>query len=218
MGATSFAVFLAGALWLALWRGRVRLWGLVPALAAMVSLALLRPADILVSGDGQHVGITGAAGDRLLVLREGRSDFARDNLTEIAGMAGEVVPLDAWPGARCSADFCAMDLKRGGRTWHLLIGRGHDMVPERELAAACERVDIVISDRWLPPSCQPRMLKADRNLLGQTGGLAIDLANRRISTVAEGQGAHGWWRTAPERPRPARTASPSAPAPAPSGQ
>ena len=224
MGATSFAVFLAGALWLALWRGRVRLWGLVPALAALVSLAMLRPADILVSGDGQHVGITGAASDRLLVLREGRSTFARDNLTEIAGMAGEVVPLAAWPGARCSADFCAMDLPRGGRTWHLLIGRGHDMVPERELAAACERVDIVISDRWLPRSCQPRMLKADRNLLGQTGGLAIDLANRRISTVAEGQGAHGWWRTAPERPRPVRTGPlplpPAATAPesAPSGQ
>jgi competence protein ComEC len=75
-----------------------------------------------------------------------------------------------------------------------LIGHGRDRVPERELAAACDRADIVISDRWLPRSCRPALLKADRRLLSRTGGLAIDLENRRVTTVAQTLEDHGWWR------------------------
>jgi competence protein ComEC len=192
MGRGSIVLFVAGALWLALWRGRLRLWGLLPVALATLSLTLLRAPDVLVSGDGRHVGVTGEA-DTLLVLREERSDFTRDNLTELAGMDGELRQLDDWPGAICNRDFCAVALHRAGRDWRLLIGRGRDPVPERALAAACDRADIVISDRWLPRSCRPAMLKADRHLLSRTGGLAIDLAKRRVTTVAETQGEHGWW-------------------------
>lgn len=192
-GGRSFALFLAGALWVALWLGRVRWLGVIPAGAAMLMLSTVRAPDLLVSGDGRHVGIAGE-GAELIVLREGRSSFARDNLTEVAGMAGEVRPLAEWPQARCNRDFCLAELDRGGRRWQLLLSRGRDLAPERELSAACERVDIVVSDHWQPRSCKPRWLKADRRLLERTGGLAIDLAAQKVRTVAEGQGSHGWWR------------------------
>ncbi|MDR2857082.1 MAG: ComEC family competence protein [Novosphingobium sp.] len=200
MGTASFALFAAGGLWLALWSGKVRLLGLAPILLATLSLLTLRPPDILVSGDGRHVGITGEGGDDLLVLREERSDFVRDNLTELAGMDGALRQLDDWPGARCNRDFCMVELKRAGKRWRLLIGRGRDLVPERDLAAACGRADIVIADRRLPRSCRPMLLKADRRLLSRTGGLTIDLASGRIATVAETQGGHGWWQTQVGRP------------------
>lgn len=206
MARGSIALFVAGGLWLALWRGRRRLWGLAPVLLATASLALIRAPDILVSGDGRHVGITGE-GRELLVLREARSDFARDNLTELAGMDGELRLLSDWPGARCNRDFCAATLRRAGRDWRLLIGRGRDAVPERALAAACDRADVVIADRWLPASCRPAMLKADRRMLARTGGLAIDLTARRMTSVAETQGGHGWWRT--ENPHTVRPRSPN---------
>jgi len=80
MGLGSAMLFTAGGLWLALWRGRVRLGGLVPLLLGAVSLALLRPPDLLVSGDGRHAGITTADGTGLLVLREGRGGYANENL------------------------------------------------------------------------------------------------------------------------------------------
>ena len=196
MGAGSMLLFVAGGLWLALWSGRVRLLGLAAALLGLLSLLTLRAPDVLVSGDGRHVGITGEAGGELLVLRDGRSDYARENLLELAGMAGAVRRLDEWPGARCNASFCALTLRRGGRDWRLLLSRGREPVPERQLAATCDAADIVIADRWLPRSCNPRLLKADRNLLAQTGGLAIDLEARRVTTVAASQGAHGWWHPA----------------------
>lgn len=94
----------------------------------------------------------------------------------------------------------------------MTLGRG--VVPERSLAAACERVDLVIADRWLPRSCQPRWMKADRNLLGQTGGLALDLGVPRVRTVAEGEGQHGWWLAAEPSPWRARNASPRTSIPA----
>ena len=197
MGQAGFALFVAGGLWLALWRGRVRLWGFVPIVLGVAHLALLRPPDILVSGDGRHVGITGDGANELLVLRggkDGAQSYSTDTLGEIAGRSGDLKLLDQWPGATCNDDFCTATLRRAGRDWRLLISRGKDAVPERAIAAACERVDIVIADRRLPASCHPSWLKADRAMLDQTGGIAIDLADRAIKTVAAGEGDHGWWK------------------------
>lgn len=205
MGRGAFLLFAAGGLWLALWNGRVRLWGLVPAGLGALLLATLTPPDLLVSGDGRHVGLTGEVPGQLLVLREGREGYARDSLLELAGMSGTPRSLDQWPGARCNADLCVVQLRRGGRDWHVLMTRTRDRLPERELAAACERVDLVISDRWLPRSCRPKWLKADRRYLERSGGLAIDLGDQEVVSVADSQGDHGWWTgPAPYRPRPAQ--------------
>jgi competence protein ComEC len=212
MGKGALGLFLLGALWLALWSGRVRLFGLIPAALGTAMLVLVQPPDVLISGDGRHVGITGE-GSELLVLRDSRSDFARDNLAELSGMEGEARLIADWPGADCNPDFCAISLQRGGRAWQLLIGRGKDMVEERALAAACERADVVIAPRYLPRSCKPRWLKADRRMLDRTGGIALDLQSARVRTVAEDEGRHGWWQPAtrayaPQRNSPAREEAP----------
>jgi competence protein ComEC len=193
----SVALFAMGGLWLALWRGRVRLAGLVPVAAASGLAALTPIPDVLVAADGQQVGITmpGPDGEpRLLSLRDSRSSYTRDNLMELAGVAADPVPLDQWPGARCSDAFCILIIARGGREWTLLLGRNRDRVEERGLASACAQADIVVADRYLPRSCRPRWLKADRRFLERSGGLAIDLSAQRITTVAASQGQHGWWR------------------------
>ena len=202
MGQGAFALFLAGGLWLALWQARARLWGLVPALIGVLLLSQVRAPDLLISGDGLHVGITGQAPGELLVLRESRSGYTRDNLIESAGMNGQTRLLESWPGARCNRDFCTVMIEREGRQWQLLIGRGTDYVSERGLAAACERVDIVIAPRYLPWSCKPRWIKADRRMLDQSGGLTIDLTKGEVRSVAGDQGQHGWWKPPASRPRP----------------
>ncbi|KPF88949.1 metal-binding protein [Novosphingobium sp. AAP93] len=216
----TFALFMAGLLWLAMWSGRVRLWGLVPIGLGMAALLLTRTPDVLVSGDGHHVGITGEGPD-LLVLRAVREEsYTRAALLENAGMTGDAVALEDWKGAHCNPDFCAMSLVRGGRRFDLLMARGKDLVAIPVLAAACARADIVVADRRLPSACKPRLLKADRAMLGQTGGLAIDLVSGRVRTVAETQGEHGWFRRPPpwqprarrQGPAPAATGAPN-PAP-----
>lgn len=196
MSGLAITLFAGGGLWLALWSGRARLLGLVPAaLATLMVLATPIP-DVLIGREGRHVGITVEADDgsrSLLSLRDSRSDYSRDNLLELASVTTEPIPLAQWDGARCSPEFCTIVLERGGRQWTMLLARNRELIEERALAAACERADIVVADRFLPRSCNPRWLKADRRLLGRTGGLALDLSNERVITVAAGQGEHGWW-------------------------
>jgi competence protein ComEC len=196
------ALFAAGGLWLALWKGRVRIAGAVPVGVASALVAMTPVPDILVAGDGRQVGITTSGADgkpRLIALRDSRSAYTRDNLMELAGVAAEPVPIARWEGARCSSAFCTVVLRRGGRDWVLLLGRGRAQVAERGLAAACAQADIVVSERFLPRSCRPRWLKADRRYLERSGGLAINLADARITSVAARQGQHGWWREPPPR-------------------
>ncbi|WP_421847582.1 ComEC/Rec2 family competence protein [Novosphingobium sp.] len=202
MNGGTFALFVVGLLWLALWTGQVRLWGFAPIALGVAAVLLTRTPDVLVSGDGHHVGITGEGPD-LLVLRAVREEsYTRTALLENAGMTGDAVALEDWKGARCNQDFCAISLTRGGRRFDLLMARGKDLVAVPVLAAACARADIVVADRRLPSACKPRLLKADRALLGQTGGLAIDLVSGRVRSVAETQGEHGWFRRPPPyRPR-----------------
>jgi len=194
MGWGTFALFIAGGLWLALWRGKARLWGLVPAVLATVLLMATPAPDLLIAGDGRNVAIAAEDG-RLLLLRDSRSEFTRDNFKELAGVEAEPVPLAQWPGAQCNGDFCALTLRRAGRDWRLLMSRSRYLVDAPVLAQACAQADIVISDRWLPRTCVPKRLKADGRMLAKTGGLSIILDEPlRIATVASGEGEHGWWR------------------------
>ncbi|MEO0906439.1 MAG: ComEC/Rec2 family competence protein [Pseudomonadota bacterium] len=191
------SLFAIGGLWMALWTGRARLWGLAPWVIATGLLLTTPIPDVLIGREGRHVGITvkDADGSRtLLSLRNSRSSYSRENLLELASVTSEPIPLAQWDGARCSREFCTITINRGGRDWSLLMARNRELVSERALAAACERADIVVADRFLPRSCKPKWLKADRSTLIETGGLAIDLTNEEITSVAQSQGEHGWWR------------------------
>jgi competence protein ComEC len=63
-----------------------------------------------------------------------------------------------------------------------------------EMMRACANVDIVIAQEQIFAPCRPRVLRADEPVLFRTGGMALYLAEGRISTVAQGQGQHPWWR------------------------
>ncbi|MEM7700497.1 MAG: ComEC/Rec2 family competence protein [Pseudomonadota bacterium] len=193
MSGWTIALFVTGGLWVALWNSRARLWGLVPVGLATGLLALTPIPDVLIGREGRHVGITLEDG-HLLSLRDTRSSYARDNLLELANVTAEPIPIADWDGARCSPQFCLLTLQRGGRNWTLMMARNRDLIEERALAAACERADIVVADRFLPRSCRPKWLKADKRYLLEHGGLAIDLEHATITDVASGQGEHGWWQ------------------------
>ena len=211
MSGATITLFVIAGLWIALWSGRARFLGLFPAMVATLMLVATPIPDILIGREGKHVGIVmeSTSGDRhLLSLRETRSSYARDNLLELASVASEPSAIKDWPGARCSSQFCVLTLERGTREWTLLMARNRDLIEERALAAACDQSDIVVADRYLPRSCKPRWLKADRRMLDRSGGLALDLDRETITSVSESQGDHGWWRgEGDERRFPARARS-----------
>lgn len=192
MPTAAFALIVAGGLWLCLWRTRLRAFGIAPVVAGAL-WALATPApDLLVTGDGRHLALRTATGG-FAILRGRAGDYVRDMLSETAGSETDLVDLDALPGAACSADLCSAEIARDGVTWRILATRTRHLVDFAPLRKACAEADIVVSDRWLPRTCVPRWLKADRALLARNGGLAITLGQSpTIATVADRVGGHPW--------------------------
>jgi competence protein ComEC len=200
MPAAAFALMIAGSLWILLWRTGWRRLGLLPlAIGAIWALATPAP-DLIVTGDGRHLALRTKDGSYAL-LRSKAGDYIRDLLTETSGSDSELSALEDLPQARCNRDLCTADIVRDGHRWRLIATRSSLLIPWRDLTRACADADIVVSDRWLPPACMPRWLKADRTALRRTGGLTIRLGESpRVETVAERVGHHPWvTQAAPSR-------------------
>jgi competence protein ComEC len=194
MPAGAFALCVVGGLWLALWRSEWRVWGLVPV-AAGLAWALATPApDLVVTGDGRHLGIRTQA-EGVAILRDRAGDYVRDTLAEGGGVDGEPVPLSDLPEARCNRDLCWV--ARNG--WRVLATRSGDLVPAWELGPLCRRVDVVVSERRLPRGCRGRWLTLDRTTLARTGGVAVTFATGRVVTVRGAGDRHPWVIAAEDR-------------------
>lgn len=188
----AFALMIGGGLWLALWQGRLRLFGLAPFAAGAVVAAMTAPSDILVTGDGRNVVIVDEGGVPV-ILRERSGDYVRGMVSEAAGFDGEPLALREQDFARCSDAACVAVVRRDGTSWTVLATRSRDFLRWREMIAACAAADIVVSDRRLPPDCTPRWLKLDRPALEESGGVAIRLGESpRASSVAGRTRGHPW--------------------------
>jgi competence protein ComEC len=197
----AYALIVAGGLWVALWRSRVRWVGLAP-LAIGLGWALLTPApDLLVTGDGRHLAIRMPDGGMAL-LRDRAGDYTRDMLSENAGDEDGLVALAEQQDARCSLDLCLIDVKSGARRWRVAATRSSYVVPWEAMAALCRSADIVVSDRRLPRGCTPRWMKLDREVLARTGGVAVTFSNEHVATVNGPADHHPWVDPATVMPPP----------------
>lgn len=193
----AFAALVGGGLWIALWRGRVRRWAVVPlAIGAIGAAGAPRP-DLLITGDGEHLAIVRPDGTPVL-LRAKAGDFMRDLMSEASAFDGDPLALEEQDFARCTRDACVADIIRAGRAWRLLAIRSRDRIEWTSLTAACRDADIVVASRRLPRGCTPRWLKLDRASLAQSGGLAIRFGHPpRVASVAARLGQHPWRQEAP---------------------
>ena len=191
MPGAAYALIVAGGLWIGLWRTRWRRLGTVPLTAGLL-WALATPApDLLVTGDGRHVGIRTARGE-VALLRDRTGDYNADMLAENGGSDGLPVLWSDQHDARCSRDICLASRTVAGRTWRVLATRSASLVPARDLVAACAAADIVVSERTLPRGCRPRWLRLDRMTLARTGGVAVSFASRSVRTVRQPGDEHPW--------------------------
>lgn len=193
----AYAAMIAGALIIGLLQSKIRLIGLFPFAAGFAAMLLSPRPDLLITGDGKHLAVVEADGN-VALLRAKAGDYIRDMLLENAGTTAEPMEIEKWPGAKCSADICIIEIQRDGKSWRVMATRTPYPIPSMEMAAACKRVDIVVSDRWLPSSCGPRWVKADRNMLEQSGGLAIYLAEQRLVSVNDDNAHTPWVQAARE--------------------
>lgn len=190
----AYALIIAGGLWLALWRSRMRIAGAAVAALGLAIGGMAVPPDLIVSGDGRHAAIVQSDGS-LAFLRERAGGYIRDMWGDATAATAQPALIDL-PSARCTRDACVTDIARDGRRWRLLATLSRDRIDRPVFEPACAAADIVVSDRRMPRWCSPRWLKLDRAALGESGAVAVWFDGRRIETVHERLGDHPW------RPRP----------------
>lgn len=194
-GVMTFLLSMGGLLWLALWSGRLRLFGALPVALGLAAMLMAPLPDLLASGDGHHVAVRSVDG-RMVLLRAGAGDYMRDILGGVSGGGPDagltMGALTTMPGARCNMDVCIVEMERGGRSWRVGMIRSRERLVWADMVRLCAAVDIIIADRWLPRGCAPRWLRLDRATLARTGGAALYLSPPGVRTVRDPGDRHPW--------------------------
>jgi competence protein ComEC len=184
-GALGLVAF--GGLWLCIWLGRWRWWGLAPIALGFLTLLAARPPDLLISGDMRLIAVRTPDGSYAPSTTRGAATI-EDVWTRRA--AATLAP--AWPqtgtaasGAlQCDAEGC------------FYRARGQTVALIRDgaaLAEDCPVADLVVSPVAAHRSCHgARMI--DRIDTYRAGGHAVWLGPSGITveTVRDWQGDRPW--------------------------
>jgi competence protein ComEC len=203
----SFALMIAGGLWLTLWQTRWRMFGLAAIGAGLVVAGDDPRPDVLAGRGGELVALRSSDGT-LAAMGSRSGSFELTRWLEHDGDAR--APRDVMRGTafRCDGVGCIAGV------------RGLTLAVERHPSAAaedCKKADIVIGGSERSRGCAHPRLVLDRATLRRDGTHAIYLATaqgsekpaiEKVETVASRRGERPWT----ERPlRPRRAPAPDTP-------
>ena len=183
MPTAALCVVALGGLWLCLWRTRWRWLGVPVIAASLVTVAFVRPPDILIDGSAKLMAVRTADGGLALSSRraarfEGEIWLRRSAQRRSAAWAG--------PGLACDSLGCIY--RAGGQTVALVH---HRAALVEDCAIATVIVSRVPVRRWL---CRKPVRIIDRFKLWRGGGHAIwlDADRVRVESVNERRGRRPW--------------------------
>jgi competence protein ComEC len=163
----------AGFLWLALWRERWRLAGLVPmALAVPVALTTPHP-DVLIDDRGITVAVRGPDGRYAIVNGKGET-FVVDNWLRADGDGRESGEATLTEAVACDPLGCVAPLGRNGAK---LAVAGSAAGLEED----CRMAAVVISRYPAPPGCRETAFVVDGRAVARHGAHALYTAGRDAS-------------------------------------
>jgi competence protein ComEC len=177
-----------GGLWLAIWRGNWRYWGVLPIAAGFLTIVFADPPQIVVSGDAKLAAV--AAADGSYVFSDARAgNFEAEIWMRRAGQELR----QTWPSEGAGADgrlLCdtlgclyRVDARVAAIAWRA------EALPED-----CAVADIVISLEPAGDLCRDAAVVIDRFDLWRDGGHAVWMDGDRIEvqSVGELRGDRPW--------------------------
>jgi competence protein ComEC len=164
MPALSLLLIVGGFLWLALWRERWRLLGIVPILAAILIAGAAPAPDIVVNEEGTSAAVRAPDG-RYAIVGGRRESFAVENWLRADGDPRKPDTPDLAEGVHCDALGC-IAATVDGKT--LALVRKPDAFAED-----CRLAAIVVSRLETPPYCAETAFVIDRDPLARRGAHAL---------------------------------------------
>jgi competence protein ComEC len=176
-----------GGLWLCLWQGSWRRWGVVAIAAGAATMFLARPPDILIADGGRF--LAARASDGHYFVSADRSDKIVRSF--FATETGEM--LEAWPaagsgaesGLDCGGELCRYSTR--GRT--VAIVTDATALPVR-----CRGLDAIVSQVPAGFHCRSMMPVIDRIDSWRRGAVALwlDRSGVTVESVNESRGDRPW--------------------------
>jgi len=172
--------------WLCLWQGKWRRWGLVGIAAGMATMLLTRPPDIVIADFGRFAAARAASGD-YYVLGGNDERVQKSLFAEETG--AELLPWPA-PGAaadnlNCAADACRYTAR--GKTVAIVTG-------DKGLPSSCDAADAIVSQVPAGFACRKLIPVVDRIDNWRRGAVALWLDPGGITAVGanDSRGERPW--------------------------
>jgi competence protein ComEC len=176
-----------GGLWLCLWRGNWRRWGMVPIIAGFASMMLTRPPDVVIADGGRFVAARAGDG-RYFVAADKGEKIVRSIFTAETG-----AELAAWPaggrgaqnGLDCAGELCRYSAR--GRQVAIVAGKAG-------LPVKCGGIDAIVSQVPAGFRCRSIVPVVDRIDSWRRGAVALwlDPDGIAVESANESRGDRPW--------------------------
>jgi competence protein ComEC len=175
-----------GGLWLCLWQGRWRRWGLAAVGAGFAAMLLTRPPDLVIAEGGRFLAARAPDG-RYLVAAGPSEKIARSMLAHETGMALADWPASGAPapGLDCGGELCRYTAR--GRQVAIVTGRAG-------LPVDCARFDAILAQVPAGFDCRDAVPVVDRIDAWRLGAVALwlDPGGVVIESANDSRGDRPW--------------------------
>jgi competence protein ComEC len=172
-----------GGLWLCLWRGSWRVWGVAAIALGLSTLALTRPPDILLAEGGRFLAVRAPDGHYLVSTGYGekfaRAIFSEETAESIGDWPRR--PIPAQDGISCKGALC----RYAAHGRHVLI-----LTAAAALPPDCGRVDAIVARVPAGLACRLVVPVVDRIDSWRRGAVALWLDPGGI-TIESANGSRG---------------------------